>query len=147
MGARACGSARVDPRVTGGSTASQPMTVDPELAEELESACRTTVGDRLRSVGYFTTEDHEVVYLREDLEFTGSVDAVVANERLGFTSQDTYDDPELGPYRATIRVFEHGYLTRIIVEDHGVFVTTDEMEIERFLDLTEAVESILMDHA
>ena len=132
--------------MTVGSAASQPMTVDPDLAEELESACRTAVGDRLRSVGYFTAEDHEVVYLRDDIEFTESIDAVVANERLGFTSQETYEDPELGPYRATIRVFEQGYLTRIIVEGHGVFVTTDEMEMERFLDLTEAVESILAAH-
>ena len=122
------------------------MTADPELAEELESACRTAVGDRLRSVGYFTTEDHEVIYLREDLEFTESVDAVAANERLGFTSQETYDDPELGSYRATVRIFEHGYLTRVIVGDHGVFVTTDQMEIQRFHDLAEAVEAILAEH-
>ncbi len=119
------------------------MTDEYALDEELEHACRTAVGDRLRSITYFTADDYRLVYIRDDLESTDSLKAFVANERLGFSSQDTYRDPELGAYHATIRVFEHGYLTRVIDGHHGVFVTTDEMEIDRFHELMEAVESIL----
>jgi len=116
---------------------------DQELDEELESACRTAVGDRLRAVAYFTAENKRLVYLRDDIENTESLGTFVANERNGFRTDDTYDDPELGTYHSTIRIFERGYLTRVIVDGHGVFVTTDEMEIQRFHDLTEAAESIL----
>ena len=119
------------------------MTDDQELDEELEAACRTAVGDQLRAIAYFTTDDQRLVYLRDDIESTENLDTFVANERNGFRTEHTYDDPELGTYHSTVRIFEHGYLTRVIVGDHGVFVTTDEMEIERFHELTEAVESIL----
>lgn len=123
------------------------MTDDHELDEELEAACRTAVGDRLRAIVYFTADDHRLVYLRDDIENTESLDKFLANERLGLTAQEAYDDPELGAYHSTIRTFEKGYLTRVISGDHGVFVTTDEMEIERFRDLAEAAESILEQYA
>ena len=119
------------------------MTDDYEFDEELEAACRTAVGDRLRAIAYFTPDEQRLVYLRDDIENTSSLDTFVENERTGFKTQTTYDDPELGEYHSTIRTFEHGYLTRVIRGNHGVFVTTDEMEIERFRDLAEAVESIL----
>jgi hypothetical protein len=123
------------------------MTDDHELDEELKRACRTAVGDRLRAIAFFTPTDQRLVYLRDDIESTESLDTFVENERYGFETQDSYDDPELGDYRSTIRIFEQGYLTRVIVGDHAVFVTTDEMEIKRFRDLTEAAESILAEHA
>jgi hypothetical protein len=123
------------------------MTDDHELDEELEAACRTAVGDRLRAIVYFTGDDHRLLYLREDIENTESLDTFLRNERLGLTAQEAYDDPELGEYQSTIRTFQKGYLTRVIVDDHAVFVTTDEMEIERFRDLTEAAESILAAYA
>ncbi|WP_254838700.1 DUF7522 family protein [Natronomonas marina] len=116
---------------------------DQELDEELLSACRTTVGDELRSLTYFTADDHRLIYLREDLEHDGSIETFAANERMGFASQGTYEDPELGDYEATVRVFENGYLTRVIVGDHGAFITTDEMKIERFSETAESVEEIL----
>ena len=118
---------------------------DTDLDEELLSACRTMVGDELRSLTYFTAADHRLVYLRDDLSHDGSVETIARNERMGFASQGTFEDPELGDYRATIRVFTNGYLTRVIVDDHGAFVTTDEMKIERFRELAQAVEEILAD--
>jgi roadblock/LC7 domain-containing protein len=123
------------------------MTDDHELDEELEAACRTAVGDRLRAIVYFTAGDHRLVYLRDDIQNTESLDTFLANERLGLTAQEAYDDPELGDYQSTIRTFQKGYLTRVISGDHGVFVTTDEMEIERFRDLAEAARSILKELA
>lgn len=118
-------------------------STDPDLDEELLSACRTMVGDELRSLTYFTAADHRLIYLREDLEYDENIDEFARNERLGFVSQGAYRDPELGEYQATIRVFRNGYLTRVIVGDHGAFITTDEMKLERFSELAEAVAEIL----
>ena len=120
-------------------------TTETDLDEELLSACRTMVGDELRSLTYFTAADHRLVYLREDLRHDESIEPIARNERMGFASQGTFEDPELGDYRATIRLFTNGYLTRVIVGEHGAFVTTDELKIERFQELAAAVEEILAD--
>jgi hypothetical protein len=114
-----------------------------DLADQLISACRTAVGDELRSVTYFTEDEEEQLYLRGDLEPGADIVGFTDNERLGFRTQAVYQDTELGNYRFNIRVFERGYLTRVIVGDHGAFVTTDEMEMNRFKELASAVESVL----
>lgn len=116
------------------------------LSDELVSACRTTVGDRLRSVTYFDTTGEEQIYLRDDLEPGANIVGFADNERLGFRSQTIYDGSELGDYQFTIRVFEHGYLTRVIGDYHGTFVTTDRLPTDRFEDLASAVESVLDAH-
>lgn len=118
-----------------------------ELSEELVSACRTAVGDQLRSITYFDAADEEQLYLREDLESDADIVGFADTERLGFRSQSVYARSELGEYRFTIRVFERGYLTRVIVGDRGAFVTTDELSIDRFHELASAVEQILADAA
>jgi len=112
-------------------------------AEELISAARTAIGDELRSVTYFTPDGYEQVYLRSDLEPGANLEAFVDNERLGFQSQHTYGDTELGEYRANVRIFEYGYITRVIVGDEGVFVTTDEMSIDRFEEVAAALRGVL----
>ena len=114
-----------------------------ELADELLSVCRTAIGDELRSLTYFTADDHEQLYLRDDLEQDADIDRFVANERLGFTSQQTYGASELGDYEFTIRVFEWGYITRIIVGDHGVYVTTDPLNVNQFHEVATAVQTVL----
>ncbi|MFC6988169.1 hypothetical protein ACFQJD_04555 [Haloplanus sp. GCM10025708] len=114
-----------------------------ELADELTSACRTTVGDELRSITYFTEDDVEQVYLRGDLDSTADLVGFADNERLGFRSQQAYANTELGAYEFTIRVFENGYLTRVIVGDRGVWVTTDALSVGRFEELAVAVRSVL----
>jgi hypothetical protein len=114
-----------------------------DLREQLVSACRTAVGDELRSVTYFTEDDEEQIYLRDDLEAGANLVGFADDERLGFRTQADYENSELGEYLFTMRVFERGYLTRVIVGDHGAFVTTDEMEMERFKDLAEAVRAVL----
>ncbi|WP_137285159.1 DUF7522 family protein [Halorussus salinisoli] len=117
--------------------------VSDDLADQLVSACRTSVGDELRSVTYFTEDDEEQVYLREGLEAEADLVGFTDNERLGFRTQAVYHDTELGEYLFNIRVFERGYLTRVIVDDHGAFVTTDEMEIDLFKELASAVRTVL----
>lgn len=113
-----------------------------EFREELLRTCRTTVGDELRTVTYFTEDDELLVYIRDDLEWGEDV-GFVENEREGFRSQRVYDGSELGNYRATVRMFEGGYLTRVIVDEHGAFVTTDRMPIDRFEDLAAALRDEL----
>ena len=121
------------------------MSDEIDLSEKLLSACRTSIGDELRSLTYFTADEYEQVYLRDDLERDADVEAFVGNERLGFTSQRTYGGSELGTYQFTIRAFEFGYLTRVITGDSGVYVTTDPLSMDRFEELATAVSSVLDD--
>ncbi len=114
-----------------------------ELASELVSVCRTAIGDELRSITYFTADDYEQLYLRDDLEQDADLDRFVANERLGFTSQQTYGGSELGEYEFTIRVFEWGYVTRLIADERGVFVTTDPLNMNGFHEVATAVKAVL----
>lgn len=118
-----------------------------ELAEELISVCRTAIGDGLRSITYFTADDYEQLYLRDDLEQDADIEQFVANERLGFTSQQTYGDSELGEYEFTIRSFEWGYVTRVIEGEHGVYVTTDSLNMNEFEEIATAVRAILEETA
>lgn len=119
------------------------QSLPEKFREELVSTVRTTVGDELRSVTYFTEATVEQVYLRGDLESNADLVGFADTERLGFRSQTDYGNTELGPYRFTVRVFEHGYLTRVIVGDHGVFVTTDPLARDRFEDLAAALRGTL----
>lgn len=108
-------------------------------------AARAVVGDELRSVAYFTAESLEQLYLRADLDRSADLVGFAENERMGFRSQSTYSGSELGEYRFTIRGFERGYLTRVIAGDHGVWVTTDPMAIDRFEELASALTAVLDD--
>lgn len=114
-----------------------------ETETQLVRTARTVVGDSIRSVTYFTPEDVEQLYLRDDLEGDADVAGFADTERLGFRSQTDYDDSELGDYNFTIRVFDHGYLTRVIHDDHGIFVTTDPLTRDRFEELAAALHEEL----
>jgi len=111
--------------------------------DELLSAARTATGDELRSLTYFTEDDIEQLYLRSDLSRTADLLGFTENERNGFHAQSLYADSQLGDYLFTVRVFENGYLTRVIANDHGVWVTTDSMEMDRFEELASALAAIL----
>ena len=117
--------------------------VDPSLEEQLVSACRTTVGDSLRSITYFTPDGYEQVYLRSDLEADADLAASVEHETAGFGIQTAYTETELGSYQYTLRVFENGFVTRVIDGDHGVFVTTDGITVRRSKEVTRAIRSTL----
>jgi hypothetical protein len=119
------------------------MTLSDETIDELLSACRTTVGDELRSITYFTPDEYDHLYLRDDLERGDDPEAFVENERQGFTSQRTYEWSELGDYEYTIRVFTEGHLVRVITGEEGVYVTTGDLTMDRCGELVEAIQSIL----
>lgn len=120
---------------------------DPRLVEELISVCRTVVGDELRSITYFTDEDVEQVYLRSDLDRTADLVGFAEIERMGFETGAKYSGTQLGEYLATVRMFERGYLTRVVADRVGVWVTTDEMSMERFEELSSALAPVLEEHA
>ena len=117
--------------------------------DQLVSVCRTCVGDELRSVTYFTDDTVEQLYLRDDLERTADLVGFAEHERSGFHSQAYYRNTQLGSYEATIRMFENGFLTRVIDEgegeefNQGVWITTDSMSIDRFEELTVGLRSVL----
>jgi hypothetical protein len=118
-------------------------TVDPTVADELTSASRTVIGDELRSVTYFTQEAVEQVYLRSDLDRTADLLGFAEIERTGFETGKKYRGTELGEYRATVRMFEHGYLVRVVAGGTGAWVTTDGMSMERFEELAAALKPVL----
>ena len=125
------------------------MTEKPEtfdLREQLVSVCRTVVGDELRSITYFTDDEVDQIYLRSDLDQTADLVGFASIERTGFDAVKKYDGTQLGDYQATVRMFENGYLTRVVLDRRGVWVTTDKMSMERFEELAAAIEPVLEEH-
>jgi hypothetical protein len=117
--------------------------VSSELAEQLERACRTSVGDSLRSITYFTADAYQQVYLRSDLESDADLTGFVEQAMDGFHAKTAYRGSELGDYRYTMRVFEKGYLVRVTGNGAGVFVTTDGMTIQRGTEVASALRGVL----
>jgi hypothetical protein len=117
--------------------------VDPSLEEQLVSACRTAVGDSLRSIVYFTPDEYEQVYLRSDLDADADISRWVEHEAAGFRAQLAYDGSELGEYHYTLRVFDNGFVTRVVEGECGVFITTDGITVMRSKEVTRAIRSVL----
>src|SRR6056297_1673408 len=115
-----------------------------DAAEQIVATCRTAIGDSLRSVTYFTRDDFEQVYLREDLERAADLSTFIGHEWRGFkTTQTAYEGSELGAYDYTIRVFENGFLIRVTNDSEGVFVTTDGLTVKDFEEVATALDSFL----
>ena len=117
-----------------------------EAAQQIVTTCRTAIGDSLRSVTYFTRDDFEQVYLREDLERDADLSTFIGHEWRGFkTAQAAYEKSELGDYNYTIRVFDNGFLVRVTSDSDGVFVTTDGLTMKDFEEVATAINSFLAD--
>lgn len=115
-----------------------------EAADQIETTCRTAIGDSLRSVTYFTCDDYTQLYLREDLERDADLSTFIGHEWRGFkTAHTAYDGSELGDYNYTIRVFKNGFLIRVTNDSEGVFVTTDGLLMKDFEELATAINSFL----
>lgn len=122
--------------------------LNAEIADQIETTCRTAIGDSLRSVTYFTRDDYEQLYLRDDLERDADLSTFIGHEWRGFkTAQTAYQQSELGDYNYTIRVFDNGFLIRVTNDREGVFVTTDGLTIKDFEEVATAVEAVLSDRA
>ncbi|WP_312909107.1 DUF7522 family protein [Natronosalvus caseinilyticus] len=115
-----------------------------ETADQIVTTCRTAVGDSLRSVTYFTRDDFEQLYLRDDLERDADLTSFIGHEWRGFkTAQTAYEGSELGDYEYTIRVFENGFLIRVTTDREGVFATTDGLTVKDFEEVATGLESFL----
>ncbi|MFC4245898.1 hypothetical protein ACFOZ7_02580 [Natribaculum luteum] len=114
-----------------------------ERADQLISACRTAVGDQLRSLTYFTRDEFDQLYLRSDLERDADLAGFVDYESIGFDAHTAYRGSELGDYQFTIRVFDEGFLLRVTTETEGVFATTDGVTIQDFREAATALATIL----
>ena len=105
--------------------------ISDDRADKFERVARTSIGDRLRSITYFTPDDHEQVYLRSDLSADADMRGFVEQARDGFRAQTAYADSELGEYEYTVRRFSGGALVRVTGDDEGVFVTAETLTVER----------------
>lgn len=118
--------------------------IGPDAREQLVQTCRTSIGDSVRSVTYFTRSAYDQLYLRDDLDRDADLSTFIGTEWRAFQIvQDTYGDSELGAYEYTVRAFEHGYLLRIASESEGVFVTTDTLTLRQFEKLAAALKTTL----
>lgn len=120
--------------------------LDASVADELVRSCRTTIGDRLRSVTCFSPEGYEQIYLRDDLEQDADLSGFVNHEIRGFEAKSAYANSELGDYRYTIRSFENGQLLRILDRNRGVFVTSEGLTIRRSEEVATAVQAVMDNH-
>lgn len=114
------------------------------VAERIVSASRTALGESCRSVTYFTKDDYEQLYLRDDLEQDADLTDFIGHEWRGFRlAQSAYAGSELGAYRFTMRAFEDGYLIRVTNDREGVFVTTDQRTLHDFETVADALSETM----
>ena len=118
------------------------MLSDNEI-ENLVDACTEVAGGAVRSIVYFTTSEYDQIYLRDYLSADADIRAFVENEREGFDRIVTHEGSELGRYEFTIRRFHEGYLVQVVSGEHGVFVTTNQLHIEQYDQLADAIEQAL----
>ncbi|WP_277554006.1 DUF7522 family protein [Halobaculum limi] len=131
------------------------IPLDAANTDAIVTAARTGLGDDLRSVIGFTRDSFDVLYTRSDLyDETTDVRAVkrplVELERVGFdeipirtsTGSGTTADA-IGPYSFTVRFHERGFLARVIEDDVGVLLTTDELDVRAFEEAASAVRRLL----
>ncbi|ELY89948.1 MULTISPECIES: DUF7522 family protein [Natrialba] len=116
----------------------------PGATDKIITTCRTAIGDSLRSVTYFTRDDYEQLYLRDDLERDADLSTFIGHEWRGFkTVQTAYERSELGEYNYTIRVFDNGFLLRVTTDSDGVIITTDGLTLKDFEEVATALNSVL----
>lgn len=121
----------------------------PEPASErLVSTCQEVAGDRLRSVTYFTRDDFDQLYLRDDLERGADLSSFIGFEwRESWITEDAYQGTELGEHHYTLQAFENGYLLRVETESEGAFVTLDRPSVDILDEMAAAMDEILASFA
>jgi len=129
--------------------------LDDRRAESILSATRTSLGDSLRSVVYFTPSSFDLLYVRSDL-YSSHEEArerkakLVQLERVGFAERPirtniahSDDGPDIGPYNFTVRFHEDGFVVRVLRGDAGVLFTTDSMDARAFREAVSAIRGVL----
>ncbi|MDG5818297.1 hypothetical protein [Natronococcus sp. A-GB7] len=139
------------------STEEHRTTISDDVATGLVSAARTSLGDTLRSVVYFTPSAFDVLYLRQELYDSmeagrAAKEQLVELERVGFAEAPVRtaivrgeDGTGIGPYEFTVRFHEDGFVVRVLEGDVGTIMTTDSMDLNAFEDAATAVRRLLAD--
>ena len=128
--------------------------IDEELADRIVSVSRTSLGDSLRSVLYFTPSAFDVLYVRQDLyespeQARPIKEPLVEFEQVGFaeapvrTAVSTREESSIGPYEFTVRFHSDGFVLRAIEGDDGVVLTTDSMDVTAFEEAFSAIRRLL----
>lgn len=99
----------------------------------LERACRSAIGDRLRSVTVDSPEWSGTVYRRDDL--CPGVDESV--------HQATGDEAAFADGGRTVREFDEGYVARLQHGETCVVATSDGLKMDRGEELSAAVRGLL----
>jgi hypothetical protein len=130
-------------------------SVDPNLADSLVSATRTSLGDTLRSVVYFTPSAFDVLYVRSDLYDSRAAardrkSRLVEFERTGFEERPERSAiaqgaarSDIGEYRFTVRFHADGFVVRVLGDGVGVLFTADAMDVGAFREAVSAVRQLL----
>ncbi|RXK51899.1 DUF7522 family protein [Halorientalis pallida] len=129
--------------------------IDDERGDGIVSVSRTTLGDTLRSVVYFTPAAFDILYVRQDLDESTEAarptkEQLVEFERLGFAERPvrtaiSTSEPVagIGSYEFTVRFHEDGFVCRVIEGNAGVVLTTDAMDVDAFEDVVTAIRRLL----
>lgn len=130
-------------------------TLEDDLATGIVSAARTSLGDTLRSVIYFTPSAFDILYLRQDL-YDSRVNArdvksqLVEFEQAGFSEVPVRtaiarreSNSDIGDYEFTVRFHENGFVVRVLQRDVGVLLTIDSMDVNAFEDAAIAIQTLL----
>jgi len=132
-------------------------SISEELSDRIVSAVRTSLGDSLRSVVYFTPSGFDLLYRRQDLyESEASArtakSQLVEFERTGFAERPVRTaiarmdgGLDIGPYEFTVRFHEDGFVVRILEGDAGVLFTTDSMDVNAFEDAASVITGLLVE--
>jgi hypothetical protein len=129
--------------------------ISEKLNDGIVSGVRTSLGDELRSIVYFTPSAFDILYRRQDLydsveEARAAKSRLVEFERTGFAEGPVRTaiarrdgGSEIGPYEFTVRFHEDGFVVRVIHGDVGVLFTTDSMDVNGFEDAATTVTGLL----
>lgn len=99
----------------------------------LEHACRTAIGDRLRSVSIDSPTWSGTVYRRDDLE--PGIDAPVR--------ESVPEGSVCADGGRTVTSFEDGYVARLQHGDTEVVATTDGLKMDREAEFSAVVRGLL----
>jgi hypothetical protein len=129
--------------------------INSDRADSLVSATRTSLGDSLRSVVYFTPSAFDVLYVRQDVYASDDVarevkSQLVSLEQVGFAERPVRTTianrdigSDIGPYNFSVRFHENGFVVRVLQDDVGVLFTADSMDVSAFEEAISAIRGVL----
>jgi hypothetical protein len=129
--------------------------LDTDTADRPVRVARTSLGDTLRSVVYFTPGAFDVLYVRSDLYDSPETAReakrrLVEFEQVGFAELPVRTTlgrengrSSIGDYAFTVRFHEDGFVVRVLQDGAGVLLTADSMDVNAFEEAASAVRALL----